>query len=203
MRNDPTFWLLARASGLLAYVALVATVLAGLVLRARPFARLRPAAVTGVHRFLSLVGLLAFAVHGVALVLDRTVEVTPLALFVPGLIDYRPLPTALGVVAADLCVVLVASFRLRRRIGTTAWRRLHRSAYLVFVLATVHGLEAGTDSGRPGALALYLVAVGLVSGAGVWRVLAPPARPAKRRPDDARGRTPTVGPTPVGSVREA
>ena len=39
MTHDPTFWLLARASGLTAYALLTATVLAGLVLKSRPFGR--------------------------------------------------------------------------------------------------------------------------------------------------------------------
>ena len=39
MRSDPTFWLLARASGLTAYVLLTVSVLAGLVLKSRPFGR--------------------------------------------------------------------------------------------------------------------------------------------------------------------
>ena len=37
MTHDPTFWLLARASGLTAYVLLTLSVLAGLVLKSRPF----------------------------------------------------------------------------------------------------------------------------------------------------------------------
>ena len=37
MHHDPTFWLLARASGLTAYVVLTLSVLAGLVLKSRPF----------------------------------------------------------------------------------------------------------------------------------------------------------------------
>ena len=32
MKTDPTFWILARSSGLLAYVLLTSSVLAGLVL---------------------------------------------------------------------------------------------------------------------------------------------------------------------------
>ena len=37
MRSDPTFWILARASGLVAYALLTSSVLAGIVLKARPF----------------------------------------------------------------------------------------------------------------------------------------------------------------------
>ena len=43
MHHDPTFWLLARASGLTAYVLLTLSVLAGLVLKSRPFRTLRAA----------------------------------------------------------------------------------------------------------------------------------------------------------------
>ena len=54
MKADPTFWLLARASGMTAYALLTASVLAGLVLKARPLRSLKPAAVTDTHRFLAL-----------------------------------------------------------------------------------------------------------------------------------------------------
>ena len=36
MRHDPTFWILARASGLTAYVLLALSVLAGIVVKSRP-----------------------------------------------------------------------------------------------------------------------------------------------------------------------
>ena len=44
MKGDPTFWLLARSTGLTAYVLVTASILAGLVLKSRPFRSLRPAA---------------------------------------------------------------------------------------------------------------------------------------------------------------
>jgi len=184
MKNDPTFWILARASGFAAYALLTASVLAGLVLKSRPFgSRLRPATVTDVHRFLSLLGLGFLAVHGVALVLDRAVEIPLLALLVPGVADYRPLWTGLGVVAAELMVLLVASFSLRRLIGARNWRRLHWASYATFALASVHGIAAGSDSGRPWALGVYLGALAAVAAATGWRILVPPAAARARRAD--------------------
>jgi sulfoxide reductase heme-binding subunit YedZ len=175
VRGDPTFWILARASGLLAYALLTASVLAGLVLKSRPFGRsLRPASVTDIHRFLALLGLGALGLHGGALVLDGVVDISPAALVVPGLVPYRPLWSALGVVAAELMLLVYASFSVRKRIGTKAWRRLHWLTYLVFALATVHGLAAGTDSDRPWALALYGAALGSVLAATGWRAVVPP-----------------------------
>src|SRR5205823_872667 len=90
VKNDPTFWLLARASGLTVYVLLTMSVLAGLVLKSRPFRSLKPAAVTDTHRFLALLGLGAIALHGATLLLDRTIQLRPIALLVPGASPYRP-----------------------------------------------------------------------------------------------------------------
>lgn len=176
--HDPTFWLLARASGLGAYAVLTLSVLAGLVLKSRPFPGLKAARATELHRTLALSGLGLLALHGVSLVLDSTVKVTPAALFVPGLVAYRPAAVAAGVVAGWLFAVVTASFWLRRRIGHRLWRRLHWLTYALFALATVHGLASGTDAAQPWAHALYLGAVGSVAAATAWRVLVPPARRA-------------------------
>ncbi|MCZ7589902.1 MAG: ferric reductase-like transmembrane domain-containing protein [Gaiella sp.] len=185
MKSDPSFWYLARASGLLAYALLTASVLAGLVLKSRPFDRLlRPAAVTDLHRFVALLGLGSVAIHGAALVLDSAVEISPLALLLPGLAPYRPLATALGTLAAEGMLLVYVSFPLRKRIGARNWRRLHWLTYAVFALATAHGLAAGTDSGTTWALALYGAATGAVLGATAWRILVPPTRGGHRRVPD-------------------
>jgi methionine sulfoxide reductase heme-binding subunit len=180
VRHDPTFWLLARASGITAYVMLTLSILAGLVLKSRPFSSLRPAAVTDLHRVLALIGLGALAGHAAALVLDTTVKVSLLGLVVPGLVSYRPLATALGVLAAELMVLVYASFSQRKRIGAKNWRRLHWATYGIFGAASLHGLVAGSDSGHLWALALYAAAVGSVVTAVSWRVLVPPT-PARSR----------------------
>lgn len=187
MTHDPTFWLLARASGLTAYVLLTTTVLAGLVLKSRPFGRaLKPATVTDAHRFLTFLALGMLVLHGVALTLDQTVHMPVAALVVPGLSPYRPVAVSLGVVACELAALVAVSFSVRRRIGFRVWRRLHWATYLLFLLATVHGVAAGTDSSRPWAAGLYLGAVGAVAFAASWRALTRPIRPA---PAPARERS--------------
>ena len=180
MKNDPTFWILARATGFTAYALLTASVLAGLVLKARPFGRaVKAATVTDLHRFLALLGLGAAACHGVALVFDSTVEITPQSLVVPGILPYRPVWTGIGVVTAELMLLVYASFSVRKLIGTKSWRRLHWATYGLFAAATVHGLGAGTDSGRGWAVAVYLSAIGLVVTATAWRAMMPPQGAAR------------------------
>ena len=92
MRSDPTFWLLARATGIVAYVLLTVSVLAGLLVKSRPFGtRVKPALAVDIHRTLALLSLTALAGHGLALVLDHTVEIGVLALLrdLPPVVD-RP-----------------------------------------------------------------------------------------------------------------
>lgn len=182
MKNDPTFWLLARASGLTAYGLLTASVLAGLVLKARPFGRaLKAASTTDIHRFLALLGLGMLAMHGVTLALDRTLHMPLAGLFLPGASPYRPAAVAVGVVAAELMALIYLSFFLRSRIGVRNWRRLHWATYLLFLLATVHGVASGTDSSQPWAHDLYLAAVGTVAFATAWRALGRRTSPATQR----------------------
>jgi sulfoxide reductase heme-binding subunit YedZ len=178
VKTDPTFWLLARASGLTAYMLLTTTALAGLVLKARPFGRaVKAAALTDLHRFLTFLALGALVLHGVALTLDHTVHMSLTALVLPGASTYRPIPVALGVLACELAVLIAVSFSVRRRIGFRNWRRLHWLTYVLFAFATVHGIAAGTDSSQPWAFGLYLGAVGAVVFATSWRALSRPKRP--------------------------
>lgn len=179
MKTDPTFWLLARASGFTAYVLLAATVVAGLVLKSKPFGKtVRPADVIDVHRLLTFLALGAVALHGGTLLLDRTLHMPLAGVLLPGASPYRPAAVAFGVLAAELAAIVAASFSLRRRIGFRAWRRLHWATYVLFALATAHGVAAGTDSAHPWARDVYLAAVGVVAFAASWRALARPTRAA-------------------------
>lgn len=180
MKSDPSFWLVARASGFTAYLLLTASGLAGLVLKSRPFGRaVKAASVLELHRFIALLALGAVALHGAALAADRTLRMPLAGLLVPGASPYRPLAVTGGVVSAELMLLVVVSFPLRRHIGQRAWRRLHWATYAVFALATAHGLLAGSDSNQPWARDVYLGALGALVFATAWRALYRPPRPAR------------------------
>jgi methionine sulfoxide reductase heme-binding subunit len=169
MTHDPTFWLLARATGLTAYVLLTTSVLAGLTVKARPLGRrVKASDATDLHRFLALLALGAVAIHGLTLVFDSTLHMPLAALVVPGLSPYRPVATGIGVLAAELMMLVYVSFSLRRRIGAKNWRRLHYVTFGIFAAATVHGLAAGTDRW---AFGLYVSSIAAVTGLTAWRVI--------------------------------
>ena len=188
MKHDPTFWYLARASGITAYVFMTAAMIAGLVVKSRPFGTaVKPAAVIDVHRFVTTLALGGIVVHIVTLVLDSTIEIGLGAVLVPGLSPYKPLWTGLGVLAAELTVLVIVSFPLRKRIGGKNWRRLHWATYAIFVLSTAHGLAAGTDSGQVWAIDMYLAAVGAVAFATVYRVLTRRPKPVPKPTPQPKG----------------
>jgi sulfoxide reductase heme-binding subunit YedZ len=66
---------------------------------------------------------------------------------VPFALPYRAPYTGLGVLGGYLAALLGLSFYARARIGAKRWRVLHRLTSLVYVLAVIHTLGAGTDAG--------------------------------------------------------
>jgi sulfoxide reductase heme-binding subunit YedZ len=90
---------------------------------------------------------------------------------VPGTSSYRPLATALGVVAAELLAAIAVTNRFRKRLPYTFWRRAHYATFAVWLLALVHGVTAGTDRHSLWALMLYAFACATVAAGTVWRAL--------------------------------
>ena len=195
MTPDMLPWVLARATGVSAIVLLGAAMIAGLLVRTRTaVGPVKGSGMVDVHRHLSLLALLAIAAHGVLLVQDTTVEISPLALVVPGLVPYRPAWTGVGVVAAELALLVHLSFRFRKRIGVPAWRRIHWLTYAVFAGGVVHGIGSGTDASTPWALGLYGGLVGAVAGLTGWRAVTA-RRPTRRAGPPASRQTQPMGDT--------
>jgi sulfoxide reductase heme-binding subunit YedZ len=92
----------------------------------------------------------------------------------------RALATALGVVGAELLVALAITNRYRKLLGHRFWRRAHYLSFAAWLLALVHGLLAGSDTGAGWATALYVRSTAAVGGALTWRLAKPlPGAPAR------------------------
>lgn len=160
-------WVLARAAGVAAWVALGLDVGFGLLLSTGlGDAWVGKARGVDAHRFLASATLWLLGLHGLLLVLDPTVRFDALAVLVPGASPWRPVAVTLGVVAGWSLVGAHAGFALRTRLGPRAWRWLHAASFPAFALATAHLLLAGTDAGS-GWLLSTVGVVSSVIGAGV------------------------------------
>lgn len=163
MRHDPShflWWLISRASGVLALVLVSLAVLMGLAMAARALpARSLKRAVARLHEHVALAALAALAVHGLSLLGDRWLKPGLLGIAIPFAMRYRPAFTGTGIVAGYLLLVVAPSFYVRRRIGAGRWRKLHRLSPAVWVLSVIHTLGSGSDASAPWLRAVVLAPV--------------------------------------------
>ena len=164
-------WYLARGGGLTAFALLTVSVTIGLLLSGRAKVDWPRFAIMEMHRFVGLLAGAFIVVHGLMLLLDGYFHFTLSNLVVPGTAPYRPLATALGILAAELLVALALTNHYRTRLSYRFWRRAHYLNFAVWLLALVHGVTAGTDSDTAWALLLYAIASATVGGLAAWRAL--------------------------------
>jgi methionine sulfoxide reductase heme-binding subunit len=129
-----------------------------------------------VHRFLAILTGVFIALHGSSLLLDRVVPISLGQELVPFTSSYRPLAVGLGICAMELIAAVGITNALRNRLPYATWRKLHYLTLPAWLLATVHGVLAGTDSGDPWFAA---IAAGTFAGvviAAFARFSVPPAR---------------------------
>ncbi len=148
--DDKLWWYVARAGGLTAWWLLCVAVLWGLLLSTRVLGnRTPPAWLLDLHRMLGGLAITFTAMHLLGLYLDTWSGFTLTQLFVPLQSDYRPTAVAWGIVALYLLAAIEVTSLLRRRIPDVLWRWVHRTAFCVFVLATLHVFTAGSDAANP------------------------------------------------------
>lgn len=178
----PVYWYSSRAAGLLAYGALWASTVWGLIVSAKALDTLVPRAVSfGLHQFLSTLALVLAGIHVFALLGDTYFEFTLSAVLIPGRSPYKPLWVGFGVLALYALLIVYWSFYLRKRIGYRAWRRLHYLSFVLYAFVTVHGLMAGTDLGNGTVAYPYLASAGVVLFLIYYRILLPARRKSKKR----------------------
>jgi methionine sulfoxide reductase heme-binding subunit len=161
------WWLISRSAGVVALVLVAISVLIGLTLAAGlagPPQRRR--ALVAFHEQTALAGLVAIALHGIALLGDPWLKPGITGIAVPFTIGYRPAFVAAGIAGGYLAAILGLSFYARKRIGGKRWRNLHRATPVVYLLGLIHTLGAGTDAGstwlRAFMLATAVTAVALL-----------------------------------------
>ncbi|HVX21838.1 MAG TPA: ferric reductase-like transmembrane domain-containing protein [Acidimicrobiales bacterium] len=166
-------WYVMRGSGLVALALLSAAVFLGVVGARRWRSPRWPRSVTaGLHRSVALLAVCFVAVHVVTAVLDSWVGLGWLDVVVPFRSPYRPLWVGLGAVAVDLAVAVTATSVLRRHLRYGTWRAVHWASWLLWPLAVLHGLGAGSDSRAGWGLVVVLGCVAPVAAAAAWRLAA-------------------------------
>ncbi|MGZ4150794.1 MAG: hypothetical protein ACXVQJ_12185, partial [Actinomycetota bacterium] len=158
-----TTWIILRAAGIGAYIALWLAVSWGLLASTSLVTKhvSKPTSVM-FHAVVGSAGLALLMVHLGGLLIDRFVPFGPLDLLIPMRATYRTGAVAFGIVAMYAMVLVLVSSWLRKHLTTKLWRTLHLLAVPAFALALTHGVMAGSDSSRPWMFSIY-VATGLTT----------------------------------------
>ncbi len=162
-----TWWYVVRASGLVAYALLTATVVGGLLLSTRVLQRRPPPAwLLDWHRFVGGLAAAGTVLHVAAVWIDDYIDFAVLDLLVPLVSPWRPTALAFGIVGLYLLLVIELTSLARRRMPPHWWRRVHHLSLPALTASTVHLLMAGEDADEPA----VLLAIG--GGAGITVALA-------------------------------
>ena len=190
MTDPHLWWYVARASGLVAWVTLSASVLWGVLLSTRVLRSIdNPVWLQALHRWLAGTALIMTGLHMLSLMLDGWAHFTLAEVLIPLAAGYRPWPVALGIVAFYLLVAVYGSSLLRARMPRRFWKALHFSAYGTVVLVSFHAGWSGTDVSAWGyrltafallTLTTVAVLVRVLTSAGVATIPASARQPPPR-----------------------
>jgi methionine sulfoxide reductase heme-binding subunit len=191
LTSNPVDWYAARAAGIAAYLLLSAVVVLGVTMAGRApgrrWKRWPMFAVEDVHRAGGLLVGTFIALHVATIAIDSFLPFSLSQLAIPFAAHYRPLWTALGIVAAELLLALAITNHYRDRIPRRWWRVAHYANFAVWIGATLHGLGSGTDRSAPWMIAIFAISSAAVAAAATWRVGERRAIAAALRPASILG----------------
>lgn len=186
--GDQLWWYVARAGGIVSWALLALPVFAGLAISTKVRGRLRPNWLLDVHRFLGGLATVFVGVHVAGIVADSYVHFGPTDVLVPFASSWNPNAVALGIVAMYLLAAVELTSLLRNRLvrsrrGKRLWRMTHAASFPLLLLATWHGIAAGTDTGTPW-LRWTMIATGaavaVLTAVRIRQALYPTAAPTRR-----------------------
>lgn len=143
---DSLLWCLTRATGIVASLLAVASLVFGLFFSSRNTgSRQRPNWWLALHNYLGGLTLAFIALHMLVSFLDTDSGLRFLDLFVPN--DEVGWGIGWGVLAAWLFAIVVLSSiaRVRRRLPRKVWHVVHLLALPAVVLTGVHAYQSGSD----------------------------------------------------------
>lgn len=177
-----TPWYFSRSAGTVAYLLLAGSTIWGLLLSSKIVKEAIPAALAlAMHNILSWLAVAFTGLHALALLFDNYFTYTLADLTIPFIGPYLPGWVGLGIISLYLMLLTTISFYFRKQIGQKRWRQLHYLTFVVYVLVTLHGAMAGTDSGNLGMQVIYWGSGLIVFFLTNFRLLTSKAKPVRQR----------------------
>lgn len=143
-------WYIARASGIVGWALLSASVLWGLALSTKALGkRPRPNWLLDLHRFLGGAAVIFTIVHVGSLLVDSYTDISLTNVLVPLTGAWHPVAVAWGIVGMYLLAAVEITSLMRKRLSKRVWKATHYLSFPLFGFSTIHLITAGTDMGNP------------------------------------------------------
>lgn len=158
--DSRVYWYMSRSAGVVAYLLLWGSVAWGIMISSKFLdGVVKPPVVFELHKSMSILAMIVGMFHGLILLGDTYMNFTALDILIPFKSAYQPFWVGLGILGFYLLAMLVASFYIKKHLGHRTWRLLHYSSFAMWVMTTLHGLAAGTDTSTVLMKVLYTAAV--------------------------------------------
>jgi len=180
------WWYLARSSGLVAAVLLVAAFVWGILVSTRLLKPVKSKPwVLDLHRWLAGLVVVFVALHLAGLVADSYVQFDLSTILIPFSSEWRPAAVTWGVVALYLmaAIQLTSWRRVRSRLSRNTWHAIHLLSFPLLWLIAMHAGTAGTDVGNRWYLISLFALIGLTVFVVLYRILAGTGRQARPKPE--------------------
>ncbi len=171
--SEQIWWFVARSGGIVAWGLVTLSVCWGLFLSTKAVAKAsQPARLLDLHRFLGGLSVVFTAIHVAGLVADSYVAFSWLDILVPWAAGWKPTAVAWGVVAMYLLVAVEVTSLLMKRLPRSLWRQVHRASFGLYFFATIHGVQAGSDTLNVWYRMSMLASVNIVAFLSIVLILA-------------------------------
>jgi DMSO/TMAO reductase YedYZ heme-binding membrane subunit len=140
------WWYVTRATGLVSWGLLSASMLLGLSMSTRFGKKLNQAWATDLHRFLSGFAFIVLFAHLGALLLDDYTDFRVVDLLVPMASRWRPGAVAWGIVGLYLVAIVEVTSLIRDRLTRRLWITLHQLSLPAWLAASIHLVKSGAEA---------------------------------------------------------
>jgi len=169
----PFMWYLGRIAGIAAFIMFTIVICFGLLMTSKAILKIpflsAPNALDNHQLIATFMAFALVILHFVSFMFDNFMRLTLAEALVPFLLkrDLNSamgvninIPTALGVIALYLSLILILTSHFRKKfVSVKLWRKLHYLSFLFYILFLAHGFWTGTDSKEPWMLAIYIISL--------------------------------------------
>ena len=175
-------WWMSRATGMVASILLVASLVWGVLFATRALKPVdRPAWLLAIHRWTAALACVGIVLHLLTLVADNYVHFGWKEIFIPQGSVWKRGAVTFGVVAMYLLILVQGTSLVMKKLPRPFWKFVHYFSYAAVWLTSVHGALAGTDASNRVYQAVAMLLTIVAVTAAVIRVIMGTTRHQRAR----------------------